>query len=70
MMSLKAKTNAKDNENDREHVSAKSPRDKVRNMPINYITFNQDSSVLGLGTYESMNSTASYLLVQQQHLAV
>jgi hypothetical protein len=69
-MSLKAKTNAKDNENDREHVSAKSPRDKVRNMPINYITFNQDSSVLGLGTYESMNSTASYLLVQQQHLAV
>ena len=50
---LKAKANAKDNElneNDWEHVSAKTPRDKPRNMPINYITFNQDSSVLGLGT--------------------
>ena len=50
---LKAKTNAKDkeqNENDWEHVSAKTPRDQTRNMPVNYITFNQDSSVLGLGT--------------------
>lgn len=53
---LKAKTNAKDNEqneNDWEHVSAKTPRDKARNMPINYITFNQDNSVLGLGTCDS-----------------
>jgi hypothetical protein len=50
---LKAKTDGKDNEhneNDWEHVSAKTPTDKTRNMPINYITFNQDSSVLGLGT--------------------
>ena len=50
---LKAKTDEKDNEhneNDWEHVSAKIPTDKTRNMPINYITFNQDSSVLGLGT--------------------